>query len=81
MESSLSLLTEARVEIHPPPPPPFLPKNSLFLFVKSYDAKVLPLKFHLNDNMIMASSRHTMQSNYIKRPTTGRRSLEIDAVL
>ena len=29
----------------------------------------------------MASSRHTMQSNYIKRPTTGRRSLEIDAVL
>ena len=52
MESSLSLLTEARVEIHPPPPPPpFSPKNSLFLFVKSYDAKVLPLKFHLNDNM------------------------------
>lgn len=51
MESSLSLLTEARVEIHHPPPPPFLPKNSLFLFVKSYGAKVLPLKFHLNDNM------------------------------
>lgn len=52
MESSLSLLTEARVEIHRrPPPPPFLPKNSLFLFVKSYGAKVLPLKFHLNDNM------------------------------
>ena len=49
MESSLSLLTEARVEIHLTHPS--CQKNSLFLFVKSYDAKVLPLKFHLNDNM------------------------------
>ena len=29
----------------------------------------------------MASSRHAMQSNYIKQPTTGSRSFEIDAML
>jgi len=52
MEGSLSVLTEARVEIHTHSPTPLLAKkNSLFLVVKTYDAKVLSLKFYMNGNM------------------------------